>query len=268
MTTESGARAGAPGGRERRGHPWFSVPLPRADARLRLFCLPFAGGGASTYLPWARALAARPIEVLAAQPPGRENRLAEAPFTAMSPLVEALATAIEPFLDRPYALMGHSMGATIAFELAHELRARGRPLPRHLFAAGALAPDAADPDEPLHTIADDDAFVAAVARRFGGVPQEVLDHEELRRLVAIALRADLRLHESHRYVARAPLPLDLTAYGGSDDDKVDAAALEGWRSHVTGAFASRVFPGNHFFLQTARDDLLRDLLARLDLPAA
>jgi medium-chain acyl-[acyl-carrier-protein] hydrolase len=161
-------------------------------------------------------------------------------------------------------VLGHSLGATVAFELVHELRRRGRPLPRHLFVSGALAPDDDDPEEPLHTIAGDDEFVMAVAERFGGVPREVLEHEELRRLIAPALRADLAIHETYHYVPREPLALGLTAYGGSDDTRVGPEALQRWRAHTTGSFSTRIFPGSHFFLQTARDALLADLAAQLE----
>lgn len=242
---------------------WFTVAVPKPQAAWRLFCLPFAGGGASTYLPWARALATQPVEVCAVQPPGRENRIAEAPIKEMTALVEAIAQAMEPLLDRPYALLGHSMGATVAFELSHTLRRRGQPLPGHLFASGALAPDAEDPDEPLHTIAGDDAFVTAVANRFGGVPREVLEHAELCALIAPALRADLAIHESRRHVPREPLPVDITAYGGRDDRRVDVEALQRWRAHTARGFAWRIFEGDHFFVQSAREAILADVLARI-----
>ena len=95
---------------------WF----PNADgvAGRRLFCFPHAGGGASQPLDLS-GWAAVPVRL-----PGRESRLAEAPFERMGPLVAALADNIEPYLDRPFAFFGHSMGAVVAFELARELRRR------------------------------------------------------------------------------------------------------------------------------------------------
>ena len=242
--------------------PWFLVPNPNPQAAWRLFCLPFAGGGASTYRPWGRALAAHPVEVCAVQPPGRENRIIEEPCTTMPALVEEIAQAMQPLLDRPYALFGHSMGATVAFELSHTLHQRGLPMPRHLFAAGALAPDADDPDEPLHRIVGDDAFVTAVARRFGGVPQEVLEHAELRALIAPALRADLAIHETRRHIPRGPLEVDITAYGGVHDHKVSAKALQRWGIHTARRFTWRLFDGGHFFVQDAHTAVLTDLLER------
>jgi len=72
--------------------------------------------------------------------PGRESRSTEPAFTGMGPLIEALANEMEPFLARPYALLGHSMGAGIAWELTRELRRRGLPLPRALVVSSARAP--------------------------------------------------------------------------------------------------------------------------------
>src|SRR5688572_21943118 len=91
---------------------WLLRPLSPGDARLRLFCLPYAGGGASAFRLWPPALAPE-VEVCPIQLPGRENRLLETPFTDVSALVAALATALEPAVDRPFALFGHSLGALI-----------------------------------------------------------------------------------------------------------------------------------------------------------
>jgi len=106
---------------------WVMYPRPNPDARLRLFCFPYAGGGASVFYAWAEG--SPQMEVCPVQLPGRESRLSEPPFTRLPPLVQALASDIRTHLDKPFAFLGHSMGATIAFELARELarEQKGRP---------------------------------------------------------------------------------------------------------------------------------------------
>jgi medium-chain acyl-[acyl-carrier-protein] hydrolase len=248
----------------RHSHPWFPLAFSKPSASLRLFCLPYAGGGASVFVPWAKALRDSPIEICGLQLPGREQRMNEAPFFHLDPLIDALAAAIQPLLDRPYAFFGHSMGATLAFELTRELRRLGQPrLPHHLFVSGAEAPDVPDEQAPLAGIEEDDAFVLAVARRYGGVPQIVLENAELRSLIVPALRGDLTLHETYRYREGAPLPIAMTAYGGRGDEMVSEASLQRWARHTSGTFACRFFDGGHFFLNDVRDELIGDVTARL-----
>src|SRR5689334_9327956 len=121
---------------------WFVFPQPSPQAQLRLFCLPYAGGGISIFRTWSQYLPPT-IEVCAIQLPGRENRLREPAFTQITPLIQALDAALPSLLDKPYALFGHSMGAIIAFELARLLLPRNTPL-RHLFVSGRIAPQVTD----------------------------------------------------------------------------------------------------------------------------
>src|SRR6202035_2395188 len=93
----------------------------------------------SAYRGWAAALPGD-VEVCPVQLPGRESRLREPPFVSAERLVLALADALHPHLALPFAFFGHSMGAMLSFELARELRRRGRPLPVHLFVSGRRAP--------------------------------------------------------------------------------------------------------------------------------
>ncbi|MFD0430945.1 thioesterase II family protein [Streptomyces zhihengii] len=95
-----------------------------ADAPVRLFCLPHTGGGAALYRDWAGHLAPG-ADVLAVRLPGREKRFTETPYRRLDDLTGALADAVEPLLDRPYAWFGHSMGALIGYEMCRTLRARG-----------------------------------------------------------------------------------------------------------------------------------------------
>src|SRR6185369_17478936 len=97
-------------------NPWLVSFEYNERASLRLFCFPYAGGGALVYRDWHRFLPGS-IGVYSAQLPGRGDRLAEPPFLELPALIEPLTEAIMPYLDKPFAFFGHSMGALIAFEL-------------------------------------------------------------------------------------------------------------------------------------------------------
>ena len=88
----------------------------KSHARLRLFCFPYAGGGASIYHPWSKRLSGD-VEICPLYLPGRENRLREPCFKRLSSLVEELTDALTHFMDVPFAFFGHSMGALISFEV-------------------------------------------------------------------------------------------------------------------------------------------------------
>src|SRR5262245_5024504 len=104
--------------------PWVRSFSPRPDPRLRLWCLPHAGGSASMFRDWPGGLPGA-VEVGASQLPGREDRIAEPAVDDAAELADQLWQHVGPHLDRPYALFGHSMGALIAFELARRARAAG-----------------------------------------------------------------------------------------------------------------------------------------------
>ena len=233
---------------------WITRPRPAPRARLRLFCIAHAGGGASSFRGWADALPAE-IEVCPVQLPGRENRVAERPFDRLEPLVEALADVFDSFLTLPFALFGHSNGALIGFELARTLRARGRPGPVHLFASGRRAPDLPSDRQPTHQL-DDEAFLADL-QELGGLPAVVLEHPELLALLLPVMRADVAIHETYVYREQAPLECPITAYGGLTDPKVSREQLQGWENHTRGPFVMRMFPGGHFYLQDERAAFLR-----------
>ena len=165
----------------------------------------------------------------------------------------------QPYLDRPFAFFGHSMGAVVAFELARWLRRRGQPLPAALFVSGARAPqfrrNHVPPPDP-----SDEQFVAEL-RRLEGIPAEVLDNADLMRVVMPALRADAALYRRYVYTEDVPLGCPIRAYGGAADPNVGREHLEGWAEQTSSSFAVRVFAGGHFYLQTATDEFL-DVLSR------
>jgi len=233
---------------------WLSVPRPRPEAALRLFCFPYAGSGASGFHAWAKALAGEDLEVCAIQLPGRENRLSEPAFDHLDALLPPLLDALEPQLDRPFGFFGHSMGTLLAFEAARALRDRGWPTPRKLFLSAGRPPHVARTDTPLHGLPDD-AFIAAIVERYQGIPAAVLEHRELLDLILPTLRADITLLETYRYRPDAPLAAGFSVFGGRSDPRVDDESLRRWRDLTDGTFDCATFAGGHFYLNDARPAL-------------
>jgi medium-chain acyl-[acyl-carrier-protein] hydrolase len=240
-----------------RRSPWILGARPRPQARQRLFCLPYAGGAASGYRSWADLLPAD-VEVCPVQLPGRGSRFREAPFRRVADLVAALAEGLLPLLDLPFALFGHSMGALVAFELARELRRRGAHAPSLLALSGHQAPRRPAPEPPFSHLPDAE-FLAEVRRRYDGIPPEVLAEEELLRLLLPVLRADIEVLESYAYAPEGPLDCPVSCFGGENDPHVSLADLQAWRDETSGPLRVRTFAGGHFFVESARDEVLRCL---------
>jgi len=240
--------------------PWFTSQRPNAGARLRLFCFPYAGGGAAIYRLWPQSLPSE-VEACMAQLPGRGTRLREEPFTNLDALVAAVAEAIAPLLDKPFALFGHSMGAMISFELARRLREQGQPQPSHLFISGRRAPQLPNDDPISYNLPD--AELGQELLRLNGTPKEVLEHPELMELMLPLLRADFSVVETYDYRPGVPLDCPLTVFGGLRDAEVSREQLDAWREQTTGEFALRMLPGDHFFLNDAQaQTLLLSAVAR------
>jgi medium-chain acyl-[acyl-carrier-protein] hydrolase len=182
-----------------------------------------------------------PIEL-----PGRGSRLGEANITDFSTLVQEIALGIHDYLDRPFALFGHSMGALLSFELTRLLSQQGYPTPDHLFISGYRAPHIGLDRTPIHNLPEPE-FIEEV-RRLGGTPEAVLANAELREIIFPSLRDDFEAIETYRYRPRTSLVCPITAFGGLQDKGVNVADLEAWRQYTTGKFRLQMLSGNHFFL--------------------
>ncbi|MFE0593070.1 beta-ketoacyl synthase N-terminal-like domain-containing protein [Micromonospora echinospora] len=239
---------------------WLVRGAPDPDARLRLFCLPYAGGNAALFRTWPGELPDG-VEVCPIQLPGREQRHREPAFTQMSALVQMLGGVLRPYLDRPFALFGHSMGGLVAYELTRHLRRRELPAPTHLYVSAARAPHLPDLEPPLHRLPE--ARLIEKLRAMDGTPEEMLGDPETIALYLPVLRADFALVETRIHQTEPPLDVPLTAFGGERDDKVTEEQLAAWRDQTTSGFALEMLPGDHFFVQRERAGLLAALSARL-----
>lgn len=234
------------------GNPAVST----VDAELRLFCFAHAGGGAAVFRPLRPLLAPR-VDVVPIVLPGRESRVHELPYRRMEQLLDPLCAAIGPYLDRPFALLGHSLGSIVAYEVARRFP------PACLIVSGRRAPRSVTARRLFSSLPDGE-FLTEIGR-LGGTPPEVLEQTQLIRMLMPALRADFELNEAYRALPGPGLSCPLVAYMGADDPEVTRAELLGWHEETAGEFTLRVFPGGHFYLKDGRPDVssaLRQDLAR------
>jgi len=239
---------------------WIPYVKNNGQARMRLFCLPYAGGGASVYWSWRDHIIPE-VELCPVQMPGREGRITEAPLSQIDEIVDRVFENIRSNLDLPYVLFGHSMGATVAFELAQRSRQAGERQPLHLFVSGTDAPQLPEREPLIYDLPDAD-FLRELHAVNGG-PNPALQNPELVQLLLPALRADFVAIQTYQYRERAPLTCAITAFGGFDDPYVSAEGLELWREQTVSEFESRQLPGDHFFLHSARPELLQEINYRL-----
>jgi medium-chain acyl-[acyl-carrier-protein] hydrolase len=239
--------------------PWFNRAKLDTHARLRLFCFPYAGGGAAIYRGWENYLPPG-LEVWPVQPPGRGSRFKETAFASMNSLVEAAALAIEPFLDVPIALFGHSVGAFASFEMAHLLSAKFGIRVRHLFVSGARGPHLPRNRHNIHDLPEDE-FITEL-KTLNGTPHEVFEHPDLIKMISSTLRADFSIAETYRAsLDRPPLSCPITVFGGLEDTLVAKEDLEAWKLHTTNTFELWQLPGDHFFIHSS-DTLVLQILSR------
>jgi medium-chain acyl-[acyl-carrier-protein] hydrolase len=169
-------------------------------------------------------------------------------------LVKVIADRIAPELDVPYALYGHSMGATISFELARELFRRHSTPPQHLFVSGRRAPQCPR-TEPITFNLPHDEFIAEL-RRLNGTPREVLENPELLELFMDLLRADFELVDTYEYHPAEPLSCPITVYGGLHDKEVSAESCNAWKEQTSAGFNVRMVSGDHFFIRNPIQDFM------------
>ncbi|MEV5409874.1 alpha/beta fold hydrolase [Thermopolyspora sp. NPDC052614] len=236
------------------GHDlWCRRYRPADTAAARLVCLPHAGGPASFFLPVARELAPL-VDVVSIQYPGRQDRRAETPLTDLQALADQVYAVLRHQMDLPLTLFGHSMGASLAFEVALRMEADGHT-PVRLFASGRRAPSVFR-EETVHRM--DDAGLLAEIRRLNGTSSLVLDDAELMRAALPALRADYQAAELYRALPGATVNCPITVLTGDRDPKTSLDDAHAWARHTTcDSFEVEVFPGGHFFLTEQADDVIK-----------
>ena len=243
------------------GVPWLPRMRPKAGSKLSLFCFPYAGGTSYTYNSWDSLLSPL-IEVCPVELPGRAGRMNEPAATSIVRLVKSMASALLPYMDKPFAFFGHSMGALISFELARELRRSHQLQPARMFVSACLPPRRERSREKVTYNLPEGEFMETL-RSLNGTPKEVLEHSELMQLTMPLLRADFEACQTYEYIAEPPLDCPLTVVGGLQDKQISRSDLDGWREQTTSTCTVRMLSGDHLFINTAQTFILGMLAEEL-----
>jgi surfactin synthase thioesterase subunit len=226
---------------------------------VRLLCFPYAGSSSVIYARWKRRLPAW-IEVVPVELPGRGLRMLDALQTSMAGLLEAVSREARKHTGRPFAFFGHSLGALVAFELAHYLEVREMAAPLVVFASGTHAPSRRESEHFANLRSD--AELHAELERLAGTPPSVLADPELMELTLPILRADFAVAAGYECASRKSIRCPIHALGGTEDDTTQETLLA-WRNHTRGDFALNMFVGGHFFIHDQEAHLLQVIQRRL-----
>lgn len=222
------------------------------NTSIRLFCFHFAGGGASCFNSWAKVLG-EDLAVCPIQLPGRESRFREPRITNFNDLICQLYDQLQPYLNQPYAFYGHSLGALIAYAIAHKRHQLSLRLPLVLFVGAHRAPHIPYSFPSCNSMSFDE--LKGLLSKFEGIPESILRNEEWMEALLPLLKDDLLLCESYEHQSWEALPCPIYAFGGASDRMVSQFEILAWCQHTKAEFRSYFYPEGHFFIKSQRTQL-------------
>ncbi|WP_016951928.1 thioesterase II family protein [Anabaena sp. PCC 7108] len=240
---------------------WVTCPQPNPQAKLRLFCLPHAGGSATVFRTWPDNLPST-IEVCPLELPGRGRQMNLSPYTKMQPLVREIAQNITPYLDKPFAIFGHSMGGLISFELSRLLRSDYHVTPLHLFIAARNAPQVTPTKPPIYNLPDAEFWQEIL--NYNGTPNEVMQNQDIIQIFLPILRADFTVLNTYAYQNQLAFDFPISVFGGLQDPEFTDYELEAWQEQTNTTFDLQMLEGNHFFIRSHEKILLRIISQKLE----
>lgn len=230
---------------------WVITPKKNNNAKVKLLCFPYAGGGVPIYFPWNTKLS-EDIELNIVQLPGRGTNFINEPIDNMDQLIEVLLPLVGDLLHGNYIIFGHSLGSRVGFELVRRAIAKGFPAPLHFFVSGSASPKQECFGERIHDLSDEQ-FVRRL-KKMNGTPPEVIENKELMSLFLPTLRADFKIAELYFCPEEFTIPTDVTVLSGNRDSISDSE-LATWGDYFLG-FELRMCDGDHFFIDTHPEQVI------------
>jgi medium-chain acyl-[acyl-carrier-protein] hydrolase len=224
--------------------------------KIKLFCLPYAGGSAAIYNQWKRYCVSWHIDLKPVELRGRGRRMGEPLYVTVNEMIHDVFMQIKNELtDGNYGLFGHSMGAMICYELYTKIKENGYPLPLHIFFSGRGAPHIKQESKSYHLMPDEEFREEVV--KLGGTSPEFFSIPELMEVFIPVLKNDFRLvDEAPQYTGACPVDVNISVLTGREDDLLPEQ-ITGWKDITTREYVAHYFDGNHFFLHNAGEEIAR-----------
>ena len=229
---------------------WFKEFRLTDQPSCRLFCFPYACGGASLFRHWPKSLPAN-VDVLGMQAPGRECRYQEPPVGSLTETVGILRKEIDKYLDAPSVFVGHSSGALVAFELLRSLDHAAKRCVKAIVISAKRAPHLPRIKGPIHDLPFDELLQKL--KTMDSIPDGLLEDRALMRLFTPLIRADFALSETYRFVAAPKERTKAVLFWGRDDADVPRESMLEWQRHFSQEIELHTFDGPHLFIRTHHD---------------
>ena len=224
--------------------------VSQSEVQYRIFCIHPVGAGASMFSHFIYN-PPKGAEVLAFQLPGRENRSDEPHYEEVSVLVQDMADAMEPLLDKPFVIFGHSFGGMVGYELIRHLKKSRGKSPARLFISGTIAPQLTKKWKERDVISET-AILANSEERLLSLMSYIDDIEFLKKILPV-MRKDMAMIMNYVYQPNGKLEIPITAFAANKDEVVYPNEVEQWKEQTLNSFSLEVLEGDHWFLSRNQD---------------
>ncbi len=228
--------------------------------KINLFCFPFAGGSFYSYKEFEKYIPDY-INMIGIDLPGHGRRMREPLLKDVHEMAEDIFYQIKGRLYEPYAIYGHSLGAILSYLFAQRIVKENMPYPVLMFLSGRAAPPVCK-EKYVHLLPKQE-FIKKV-NKYGGIPNEILQEEELMDFMVPILRADFEAAGTYKYEETVPLDIPMTVMTGLKDEEVEYKEALKWQEVATEKISVRQFPGGHFFIFEHPMEIVRILCQNLE----
>lgn len=235
--------------------------------KIKLFCIPYAGGSANIYKSWELGLEEN-IELCPIELAGRGTRITENHYESFDEAVNDIFNQIVDDISKfDYAIFGHSLGAFLTYELIQKISSLGLKKPMHVFFSGRNPPHIRRKEKWSKL---SEAEFQEKILSLGGTPPEFFKYPELKKIFVPLLRSDFSLSETIIHRPKIiPLTIDFSILLGENEDIPPEIGRQ-WNQHTNKKCSIHYIKGNHFFLLKEKQavlDIINEKLFQQSLKA-